>query len=120
MATQGRLRRRPALPDLPQQESSILTYLPQLDRAISDLYNDISELLQAHVALTDRASFSAVAVAVVVTFDSPLEDEQYQPLLTPSWNTTVWVTGIAAEGFTINVGTAAGGTGGTVYWGVVR
>lgn len=120
MTTQGRLRRRPAIPELPQNDDQVLQYLPGLDRAIVDMYNDIVELLQAHTALTDTAAFGAADTSIVVTFDSPLADDLYQPQLTPSWGTTAWVTDLTAEGFTINVGTAAGGVGGTVYWAVHR
>jgi hypothetical protein len=108
------------MPDLPQTADQVLTYLPPLDRAIVDLYNDIVELLQAHTALTGELDFAAADTVLNVVFDSPLEDEQYFPQVTPSWDTTAWVSLILAEGFTLNVGTAPGGTGGTVYWAVHR
>ena len=46
-------------------------------------------------------------------------DANYAVLVTPSWNTTQWVTGKATTGFTINFGTPAP-AGGTVDWFIVR
>lgn len=42
-------------------------------------------------------------------------DSNYQIIITPSWNTTVWVTNKLTSGFTVNFGTAAP-AGGTISW----
>jgi hypothetical protein len=120
MTTQGRLRRRPSMPDLPQRDDQVVLYLPQLDRAVVDIYGDLAELLQFHTALAGQATFGAAVTIVNVLFDSTLEDQLYQPTMTPSWDTRLWVTSILATGFTINASTAPGGAGGTVYWTVSR
>ena len=47
-------------------------------------------------------------------------DANYAVLVTPSWNTTHWVTGKATTGFTINFGRPAPRTGGTIDYFIVR
>jgi len=53
------------------------------------------------------------ATTVLVTFPRAEVDTAYGVLVTPSWNTTVWVTGKTTTGCTVNAGTAAP-AGGTV------
>jgi len=47
-------------------------------------------------------------------------DANYAVLVTPSWNTTYWVTGKATTGFIINFGTPAPANGGTIDYFIVR
>jgi hypothetical protein len=44
------------------------------------------------------------------------DDANYQIVATPSWATTVWVTGKTTTGFTLNFGTAAPDANQTVSW----
>lgn len=44
------------------------------------------------------------------------DDANYQIVATPSWDTTVWVTGQATTGFTLNFGTATPDANQTVSW----
>jgi hypothetical protein len=46
-------------------------------------------------------------------------DTSYAAVVTPSWNTTVWVTGKLVNGFVVNFGTAAP-SGATIDWSIKR
>lgn len=46
-------------------------------------------------------------------------DTNYAVIVTPAWNTTVWVTNKATSGFTVNFGTAPGSNS-TLDWFIVR
>ena len=59
------------------------------------------------------------ATSIAITFGTPLSDANYGVAVTPNWNTSVWVTGKTATGFTINFGTAAP-AGATVDWMIRR
>lgn len=50
---------------------------------------------------------TAAATSVPVTFPRAEVDASYGVVVTPSWNTTVWVTNKTTAGCTINFGTAA-------------
>jgi hypothetical protein len=52
--------------------------------------------------------------------DQTEPDADYAVVVTPSWNTTTYVTRKATTGFTINFGNASPPTGGTVDWMIVR
>lgn len=50
---------------------------------------------------------TAAATTLIITL-APFEyDEAYGVTVTPSWDTTVWVTGKQVDEFTINFGSAA-------------
>lgn len=46
-------------------------------------------------------------------------DSQYLVTVIPSWNTTYWITGKTAMGFTVNFGTAPGSAA-TLDWRLMR
>ena len=117
---QTRLPRQPNLPILPTSADQVLHYLSSLDRAIADLYGRLAERLQHFVEVVDTTPFGAADTVIVVTFGSALADNDYAILATPSWNTKIWITGIASGGFTINTSDAPGGGGGSVRWAAIR
>lgn len=55
-------------------------------------------------------SVTAAATTKVVTLSPAEFDVEYGVLATPSWGTTVWVTGKQLGQFTLNFGTAAPGS----------
>lgn len=54
-----------------------------------------------------RQSVSTSATSVTLTFPRTEADTSYGVNVTPSWNTTVWVSSRSTTGCTINFGTAA-------------
>lgn len=60
-------------------------------------------------------SVTAAATTVSVTFPSALGGS-YAPYIMPTWDTTVYVSGLVSTGFTVVFGTPAPAGGGTVYW----
>jgi hypothetical protein len=117
---QTRLQRQPNLPVLPVQPGQVVVYLASLDRAIVDFYGRLAERLQHFVEVADTTTFGAADTVVAVVFSSALSDGEYVVTGTPSWNTKLWITGVATSGFTLRVSDAPGGAGGSVRWLVVR
>ena len=115
-----RLQRQPNLPVLPAQPDQIIGYLASLDRAIVDFYGRLAERLQHFVEIADTTPFGAADTVVAVTFGSSVADTDFVVVATPSWNTKIWVTGVAVSGFTLRVSDAPGGGGGSVYWAIIR
>jgi hypothetical protein len=74
-----------------------------------------------HVAHLDEILVKVIAVfnqsvpagtgQTNVTFPSAQPDTNYHAVVTPSWNTTVYVTDKSTTGFTINYGTAPASAG---------
>lgn len=114
------LRRRPDMPELPVDEEGVLVYLAALDKAIVKMYDEFAQRLQSYVVLIDTVQFGAAVTSVAFVFGSPLEDDQYTPIVTPTWDTKIWVTSIAATGFVINTSAAPGGAGLPVRVAVLR
>lgn len=114
------LRRRPLLPAPPAVDERVVSYLGALDKAIADFYDELSRRLQSYVGFTIKSDFGPADTTMAVVFTSPLEDDKYHPILTPSWNTSLWATGLTVSGFTINAAVPPGGSGGTVFVGIVR
>ena len=81
---------------------------------------EVVSLLQVISAARGETAVGAAETTVAVLFQSALEDADYVPLLVPSWNANLAVSGLAATGFTIVASAAPGGAGGTVRWVIVR
>lgn len=108
------------MPELPVDEEGVLVYLAALDKAIVKMYDEFAQRLQSYVVLIDTVQFGAAVTSVAFVFGSPLEDDQYTPIVTPTWDTKIWVTSIAATGFVINTSAAPGGAGLPVRVAVLR
>jgi hypothetical protein len=116
----ARLPRTPNLPILPSREDQVIAYLVSLDRAIFDIYVALSELVQVSLVARGEAVFGAATTSVAVLFNAPVDDADYHLTLTPTWSTTCWFSLRATTGFTVHVGTAPGGGGGSVFWTLIR
>lgn len=66
------------------------------------------------MALAGSTPVSAGAVEVTVTVDPPIA--AYTPLVSTSWNTTMFVVSTSDTAFSIGFGTPAPAAGGTLYW----
>lgn len=62
----------------------------------------------------------AAATSLAVTFAREEPDTNYGVLITPTWDTTLYVTNKATTGFTANFGTGAPGGGGFIDWATHR
>lgn len=81
-----------------------------------DIVPALQQLDQLHTAFQAyQLPVVAGAMSKMVVLTTPYPDALYSPLITPDWNTTVWVTSpILTTGFTANFGNAVPGGGGTI------
>lgn len=70
--------------------------------------------------IRSMGSVTVAAGSTSVTIADQDVDGNYTVLVEVSWNTTVFITGKTAAGFTINFGTAVPSGGRTVWWVKVR
>lgn len=86
---------------------------------LSELYDDLAAEVNAPSwKINGQTAVGAAAVTVAVAIDA--DRFPLYILVTPSWLTTFRVTGVSVTGFTVDFGTAPGGTGGTIDWLVLQ
>jgi len=83
--------------------------------SLSTFPNIINTVLQ-NFFKGNNVAVAAGATSLAVTLSGALPSTNYAVYVTPQWNTSVWVTGKTATGFTINFGTAAPTGGSYVDW----
>lgn len=132
--TTGKLSTRPFLPlPLPEGRRSeepaaladavkgLTTWSHRFHDAVANsLWDSLAKVLIFNVSNTGQASFGAADTTKAVAFEGRELDVSYQIAFGPSWDTRVWYTSKAVTGFTINVSTVPGGSGGTMDWTIVR
>lgn len=99
----------------PVKESFLNDPISYLDDSWSDLAEEIAN---PNWKLEGAQPVAAGLTTMVVA--TSIDRLPAYVMATPSWGTTVWVTGISTTGFTLNFGTAAPGGGGTVSWFVIQ
>jgi len=94
---------------------------------IPSIIDDAQNLVRISTLESEVAALQAVVGHVVasgdtsmaITFGTAMPDANYGVLALPDWNTTLYLSALAASGFTLAFGTAPTGTGHKVRYLVV-
>ena len=126
----GSLPLMPTMPNQPKDINQVIEWIAAFETNYVGEYTDFSQRLQNYISNAGQTTITGAATTAAVTFGGPEADTSYYVLATitavtdatpVAGSTTMWVTGKATTGFTLNLEAAPGGTDSvTVDWAVLR
>ena len=103
------------VPRIRTQGSIYVSASGQINPSPSAFPNITNAMLQNYLK-GNNVAVAAGATSLAVSLPLTLPNTNYAVYVTPQWNTSVWITGKTATGFTINFGTAAPTGGSALDW----